>query len=100
MIPSESMTVRSSKSTLAGRAGLVPVAITIFSALAVRTRPSTSATSTAFGLAKWAVPVRMATRLRESWLRTTSFSFAVTSTHSPSPLAPIRPRAIEKPRSV
>ena len=78
MIPSESMTVRSSKSTLAGRAGLVPVAITIFSALTMRTRPSRSATSMSFGPAKWAVPLRMATRLRESWLRTTSFSLPTT----------------------
>ena len=45
-IPSESMTVRSSNSTLAGRAGRVPVAITIFSALARRTRPSPPSTST------------------------------------------------------
>jgi hypothetical protein len=32
MIPSESMTVLSSKATLAGRAGFVPVAITMFAA--------------------------------------------------------------------
>ncbi len=73
-IPSESMTVRSSNSTLAGRAGLVPVAITILSAVARRTRPSPLSTSTVCGSRKRPVPVMLATRLRESWLRTTSIS--------------------------
>ena len=51
-IPSESMTVRSSNSTLAGRAGRVPVAITILSAVAVRIRPTPSSTSTVCGSMK------------------------------------------------
>ena len=38
-MPSESMIVRSSNSTLAGRAGVVPVAITILSALMLRRLP-------------------------------------------------------------
>ena len=37
MIPSESMIVLSSKATLAGRAGIVPVAMTMLSALTFRT---------------------------------------------------------------
>ena len=73
-IPSESMTVRSSNSTLAGRAGRVPVAITILSAVARRTRPSPPSTSTVCGSTKLPVPVRIETRLRASWLRTTSIS--------------------------
>ena len=73
-IPSESMTVRSSNSTLGGRAGRVPVAITILSAVARRTRPSPLSTSTVCGSMKLPVPVMLATRLRESWLRTTSIS--------------------------
>jgi len=39
------MTVRSSKAMLPGRAGRVPVAITIFSALTWHTRPAPSCTS-------------------------------------------------------
>ena len=73
-IPSESMTVRSSNSTLAGRAGRVPVAITILSALARRTRPSPPSTSTVCWSRKRPVPVMVVTRLRVSWLRTTSIS--------------------------
>ena len=73
-IPSESITVRSSNSTLAGRAGRVPVAITILSALAWRLRPSPASTSTVCGSTKLPVPVRIVTRLRDSWLRTTSIS--------------------------
>ena len=45
-MPSESMIVRSSNATLAGRAGLVPVAMMIRSALTGRLRPAPSATST------------------------------------------------------
>ena len=56
-IPSESMTVRSSNSTLAGRAGWVPVAITTLSAVARRTRPSPASTSTVCGSRKRPVPV-------------------------------------------
>ncbi len=73
-IPSESITVRSSNSTLAGRAGRVPGAITILSALARRIRPAPSSTCTVCGSVKRPVPVRIVTRLRESWLRTTSIS--------------------------
>ena len=51
-IPSESITVRSSKSTVAGRAGRVPVAITILSAVARRVRPSPSSISTVCGSMK------------------------------------------------
>jgi hypothetical protein len=43
---------RSSKATLAGRAGVVPVAITILSAVALRLRPPPSSTSTACGPTK------------------------------------------------
>ena len=73
-IPSESITVRSSNSTLAGRAGRVPVAITILSALAWRLRPSPASTCTVCGSTKLQVPVSIVTRLRDSWLRTTSIS--------------------------
>ena len=73
-MPSESMIVRSSNSTLSGRAGLVPVAMMIFSALTSRLRLEPAATSTTVGPVKRAVPVRTVTRLRFSWLRTTSFS--------------------------
>ena len=68
------MTVRSSNSTLAGRAGRVPVAMTILSALARRSLPAPSSTSTVCGSPKEAVPVSIVTRFRESWLRTTSIS--------------------------
>ena len=73
-MPSESMIVFSSKATLAGRAGLVPVAMTTESALTFRARPSPSSTSTSCGPRKDAVPLSTVTRLRDSWLRTTSFS--------------------------
>ena len=66
--------MRSSNSTLAGRAGRVPVAITILSAVARRTRPSPASTSTVCGSRKRPVPVMVVTRLRDSWLRTTSIS--------------------------
>ena len=49
MMPSESMIVLSSKATLAGRAGVVPVAMTILSAVILRLRPPPSSTSTACG---------------------------------------------------
>ena len=73
-MPSESMMVLSSNSTVSGRAGRVPVATMIFSALTSRLRPEPLATSTAVGPVKRAVPVKTVTRLRVSWLRTTSFS--------------------------
>ena len=56
--PSESMMVRSSNATLGGRAGLVPIAITMTSAVTVRTRPWPSSTSTVCGSTKHAVPDR------------------------------------------
>ena len=74
MMPSESMIVLSSKATLDGRAGLVPVAMTILSAVTLRVRPPPSSTSTACGPTKWAWPGMIVTRLRASWLRTTSLS--------------------------
>ena len=76
--PSESMMVLSSKATLAGRAGSVPVATTIFSALVLRVRPAPSSTSISWGPAKEAVPGMIVTRLRVSWARTTSFSLVTT----------------------
>ena len=59
---------------VAGWAGRVPVAITILSALARRTRPSPPSISTVCGSRKLPVPVITVTRLRVSWLRTTSIS--------------------------
>ena len=44
-MPSESMIVRSSKSTLAGRAGRVPVAMTILSAVTLVSRPAPPSTA-------------------------------------------------------
>ena len=73
-MPSESITVRSSNATLAGRAGRVPVAMMMFGALAVRTRPLPSSISSVSGAANRPRPGRIAIRLRVSWLRTTSFS--------------------------
>ena len=52
MMPSESMIVLSSKATLDGRAGLVPVAMTILSAVILRIRPPPSSISTACGPTK------------------------------------------------
>ena len=66
--------VRSSNSTLAGRAGRVPVAITILSAVAVRIRPAPSSTCIVCGSVKEPVPLRIVTRFLDSWLRTTSIS--------------------------
>jgi hypothetical protein len=77
-IPSESMIVRSSKSTLDGRAGRVPAAITIFSALTLLSRPLASTTVSVCGSANLPVPVTSVTRLRESWLRITSISRPIT----------------------
>ena len=51
-MPSESMIVFSSKATLAGRAGRVPVAMTTLSAVTLRVRPPPSSTSTACGPTK------------------------------------------------
>jgi hypothetical protein len=52
MMPSESMTVLSSKATLAGRAGRVPVAMTITPAVTLRVRPAPSSISRACGPTK------------------------------------------------
>ena len=73
-MPSESMIVFSSNSTVSGRAGLVPVAMTMLSAVTSRGWPPAAVTSTALGPVNRAVPVMIVTRLRVSWLRTTSFS--------------------------
>ncbi len=73
-IPSASRIVFSSKATLFGRAGMVPVAITISVALTWRSRDSPSSTSMQFGPVNRPVPERIVTPLRVSWLRTTSLS--------------------------
>ncbi len=77
-MPSESMTVFSSNATLGGRAGLVPVAMMIASAVSFRCRPAVSSTSSSCGPRKDPVPLSTVTRLRVSWLRTTSFSRVTT----------------------
>jgi hypothetical protein len=71
---SESMIVCSSKSTVSGRAGLVPVAITIFSAVTFRSCPVPSVTWIVCGSRNRPMPGSSATPLRESWLRITSTS--------------------------
>ena len=48
--------------------------MTTLSALTFLVRPPPSSTSTSFGPVNRAVPGMIATRLRVSWLRTTSFS--------------------------
>ena len=73
-MPSESMIVCSSKSTVAGRAGLVPVAITIFSAVTWRSWPVPSVTCIVCGSTNRPSPGSSATPLRASWLRITSTS--------------------------
>jgi hypothetical protein len=75
---SESTTVRPSKSTVVGRAGLVPTATTNLSAVTRRSVPSSAVTTTAFGSAKRAVPMIICTWLRASWLRITSISRPIT----------------------
>src|SRR6266487_145308 len=59
-MPSESITVRSSKSTVAGRAGRVPVATTILSAVARPIRPWPSSTSIVCESVKYPVPGQLA----------------------------------------
>ena len=76
---SESTTVRPSKSTVDGRAGLVPAAMMNFSAVylalvAVRRRRTTIE----LGPLNRAVPTSMCTWLRASWLRMTSISRPIT----------------------
>ena len=73
--PSESMTWLPSNSIWAGRAGLVPVAMTMFSAVTVLWSPRVSpSTATVCSSRNRAVPPRMSTWLRSSWLRITSTS--------------------------
>ena len=72
---SESSTRSSSNSTCDGRAGRVPVAMTIFSAVTVLWSPrAVPCTVTVCGSSKWAVPPRISTWLRSSWLRMISTS--------------------------
>ena len=78
-MPSESSTVRSLKSTLLGRAGRVPTAITIFSAVTRRRTPSSPETVTVLASVNCPLPVRMRTWFRESWSRTTSASRLITA---------------------
>jgi hypothetical protein len=77
-MPSESMIVLPSNSTVGGRAGSVPVAITILSAVTVSSRPEPSTTSTVCSSTKCPMPGSMATWLRVSWLRITSTSRPIT----------------------
>ena len=71
---SESMIVRPSNSTLAGRAGRVPVAMTMCSAVSSRSWPVISRRATVCGSTKRPTPAYRDTWLRESWLRMTSTS--------------------------
>ena len=72
---SESSTRASSNSTCDGRAGLVPVARTIFSAVTVLWSPrAVPCTLTVCGSSKCAVPPRISMWLRSSWCRMTSTS--------------------------
>jgi hypothetical protein len=83
-IPSESMIRSSSKSTLAGRAGWVPVAITILAPVTRRSLSPSPATVTVCGSRNRAVPGIRSTPLRNSWLRTTSVSRPITCWVRPS----------------
>ena len=78
MTPSESTIVRSSKSTLSGRAGRVPAAMMILSAVTLDSRPEPPSTQIECGSANRPVPVIIATRLRASWLRMTSVCRPIT----------------------
>jgi hypothetical protein len=77
-MPSESRIRVSSNATVDGRAGRVPVAITIRSPLTRRATPSSATTSTVCGSMNLAVPGRRSTPLRDSWLRTTWISRPIT----------------------
>jgi hypothetical protein len=68
------MIVFSSKATVSGRAGLVPVAITMSLAVTWRRRLAPSSISTVFGPVNRPVPARIATPFLVSWLRTTWLS--------------------------
>jgi hypothetical protein len=77
--PSESSTYRSSNSTAAGRTGLVPVAITIFSAVTVLLSPRRApVTRIVCASRKLPVPCSRSTWLRNSCERTTSTSRTTT----------------------
>ncbi len=72
---SESSTRSLSNSTCDGRAGFVPVAMTMFSAVTVWWSPRAEpCTLTVCWSSKLAVPPRMSTWLRSSWLRMISTS--------------------------
>jgi hypothetical protein len=73
-MPSESMMVCSSKSTVSGRAGRVPTAMMIFSAVTWLSWPVPSSITMVCGSVNRPVPVSSRTRLRPSWLRITSIS--------------------------
>ncbi len=73
-MPSESTMVDPSNSTLSGRAGRVPVAMMILSAVTLVSRPRSSTTATVWGSRNRPEPVSTVTWLRLSWLRTTSTS--------------------------
>jgi hypothetical protein len=69
------MTWSLSNSTSAGRAGFVPVAMMMFSAVTVWWSPRASPSIvTVCSSTKRAVPPRISTWLRSSWLRITSTS--------------------------
>ena len=77
--PSESTMVRSSKSTLSGRAGRVPAAMMILSEVILFSRPPLPPSiQIEFASANRPVPVIMVIRLRDSWLRITSVCRAIT----------------------
>ena len=78
MTPSESTIVRSSKSTLSGRAGRVPAAMTALSKLTRVSRPEPASTQTEWASANRPVPVISEILLRASWLRMTSVCRVIT----------------------
>ena len=78
-IPSESSTRSSSNSTPDGRAGVVPVAMTMYSPLmVVVSRREGSSTAMVCGSTNRPCPISRSTRLRINWLRTTSISLPIT----------------------
>ena len=77
-MPSESSTVESSNSTVFGRFGRVPTAITMLSAV-MRRSSLPAVTATVCGSTKRASPCSICTWLRASWLRTTSTSRWITA---------------------
>ena len=75
---SESTIVSPSNSTELGRAGRVPTAMMILSALTFSRLSRPLSTSSTCGSTNRPVPGISATRLRDSWLRMTSISCAIT----------------------